>query len=112
MSGVEPSSKHAKLLQDNGSNVYAGSLESFASGQTGSYDIVTCSHVFEHSSDRRDTEDALFAPNFLTPSGRPSMELTLCQSIPPIFTILDEIQLTRSASNRMTCNERSNFNQT
>ncbi|MBN2331743.1 MAG: class I SAM-dependent methyltransferase [Deltaproteobacteria bacterium] len=49
VSGIEPSVRHAKRLQERGFDVYSGSLEQYATDQPGSYDIVTCSHVLEHS---------------------------------------------------------------
>ena len=48
--GVEPSVKHAKRLNEKGFEVFAGTLEQFVAKQGGQYDIVTSSHVLEHSS--------------------------------------------------------------
>jgi 2-polyprenyl-3-methyl-5-hydroxy-6-metoxy-1,4-benzoquinol methylase len=48
--GVEPSIKHAKRLSEQGFEVFAGTLEQFIAEQSVSYDIVTSSHVLEHSS--------------------------------------------------------------
>jgi len=48
--GVEPSVKHAKRLSEKGFEVFTGTLEQFVAEQHGQYDIVTSSHVLEHSS--------------------------------------------------------------
>ena len=50
VSGVEPSVKHATRLSEKGFEVFSGTLEQFISEQRGPYDIVTSSHVLEHSS--------------------------------------------------------------
>lgn len=48
--GVEPSVKHAQRLSEKGFEVFTGALEQFVAEQSESYDIVTSSHVLEHSS--------------------------------------------------------------
>ncbi len=48
--GVEPSVKHAKRLSDKGFEVFTGTLEQFVAEQREPYDLVTSSHVLEHSS--------------------------------------------------------------
>ena len=50
VSGIEPSTKHAARLSENGFDVFTGTLEQFVSEQRDHYDIVTSSHVLEHSS--------------------------------------------------------------
>jgi 2-polyprenyl-3-methyl-5-hydroxy-6-metoxy-1,4-benzoquinol methylase len=50
VSGVEPSVKHATRLSDKGFKVFTGALEQFVLEQREPYDIVTSSHVLEHSS--------------------------------------------------------------
>ena len=50
VSGVEPSVKHAARLSEKGFEVFTGTLEQFVAKQCGQYDIVTSSHVLEHSS--------------------------------------------------------------
>ena len=50
VSGVEPSVKHATRLSEKGFEVFSGTLEQFVTEQREPYDIVTSSHVLEHSS--------------------------------------------------------------
>ena len=48
--GIEPSVKHAKRLSEKGFEVFTGTLEQFVAEQREPYDLVTSSHVLEHSS--------------------------------------------------------------
>jgi 2-polyprenyl-3-methyl-5-hydroxy-6-metoxy-1,4-benzoquinol methylase len=50
VAGVEPSVKHATRLSEKGFDVFSGTLEQFVAEQREPYDIVTSSHVLEHSS--------------------------------------------------------------
>lgn len=50
VSGVEPSVKHAARLSEKGFEVFTGTLEQFVAEQREPYDLVTSSHVLEHSS--------------------------------------------------------------
>ena len=50
VSGVEPSAKHATRLSEKGFEVFTGTLEQFVAETREPYDVVTCSHVLEHSS--------------------------------------------------------------